>query len=694
MGEEDSLPPNPSIERTLVVPNTRVIAEKYRLERLVGEGGMGSVYEAEHLGLGMKVAIKILAESFSEDQVFLKRFRREARASAAVNHPNVVSVTDTGTDEDGIPFLVMELLDGESLASVIRRERVLSPEAAADIIHQVLGGLAAAHDKGIVHRDLKPANVFLATDGEARQMAKILDFGISKFAADLATNVTAEGAVIGTPSYMAPEQVKGRSVEASADIYATGVILYRLTTGKLPFAGKQTKQIYERILSGDLIPPRQVRPGLSQELEAVILRAMAYEPADRYPDALSFRSDLHAAVPNLDSTGPVPVISRSSIVPEVTGSQQRSRTMPSRPVASRVATTPQSQGDDDYDLATAPTRDDRGSSAGQVPVPDPAADEKEGSRRELLYLALGGLAVLGLGGGGYALWSNAVANTAGGGLEPGNNNPTVEPTAPVVPPPSGPPLIYGVARYTQREAVEEDHEPLVSYLSESLGRPVELMVVEDYELLGKLTRGDIHLTALSAYRYVQAKNEVPGLRLVATAVNPGGSSYEGNILVRADSDIRTLSALESKKFCFVSRTSTSGYIYPRAVLRQAGIDPDTDFAETVMAGDHRRALDMLYHRECEGAAVYQSIVQESGLPVQAFRVIGQTPRIPYDAYCLAEDVSTDDAIHIEEALLDLIPDGERASSVLSNGILRGFVPADDANYDEVREIVAFLDAEQ
>ncbi|MGB0680268.1 MAG: serine/threonine-protein kinase, partial [Polyangiales bacterium] len=182
-----------------IMTPTRVLLGKYRLGRLLGEGGMGAVYEAEHLGLGTPVAVKMLNDRFVADPKSQVRFRREARAAAAVRHPNVVAVTDTGTDEEGLPFIVMERLEGESLASVLRRKRVLPYTVASAVATQVLAGLEAAHTRGVMHRDLKPGNIFITQSNDGQYCVKIVDFGISKFTDDCRDGeVTADGALLGT----------------------------------------------------------------------------------------------------------------------------------------------------------------------------------------------------------------------------------------------------------------------------------------------------------------------------------------------------------------------------------------------------------------------------------------------------------------------------------------------------------------
>src|SRR5690606_4812609 len=184
-------------------------------------------------------------------------------------HDNVVTDTDTGTDEEGTPLLVMELLEGESLNALIKRERKLAADAAAAIALHMLSGLAASHERGIVHRDLKPGNVFLAWGSEGDRRVKILDFGISKFAEGATHELTAEGTMIGTPHYMAPEQARGdKDVDARADLYAVGVLLYRMVAGRLPYNKKPSDGLYEEILTGNPTRPSELAPDLPDALRS------------------------------------------------------------------------------------------------------------------------------------------------------------------------------------------------------------------------------------------------------------------------------------------------------------------------------------------------------------------------------------------------------------------------------------------
>jgi eukaryotic-like serine/threonine-protein kinase len=262
---------------------------RYKILRRIGAGGMGAVYEALHIDLKKRVAIKALLPSMTENAETKARFLREGEASARIRHPHVVDVYDVGFLE-GVAFLVMEYLDGEDLNAWLRREKHPSEAELADIMLPVCSAIEAAHEQGVVHRDMKPANIFLARTAHGIQ-PKVLDFGISKILADPLADagtqgLTTTGAVLGTPYYMSPEQAHGGvPIDGRSDQYSIGVILYQCATGQRPFDAPSMYQVLHKIVQGTFDPPRTVRPDLSPEFEAVIMRAMAREPKERFASA-------------------------------------------------------------------------------------------------------------------------------------------------------------------------------------------------------------------------------------------------------------------------------------------------------------------------------------------------------------------------------------------------------------------------
>ncbi|MGE0787355.1 MAG: phosphate/phosphite/phosphonate ABC transporter substrate-binding protein [Sandaracinaceae bacterium] len=639
--------------------------------RLIGEGGMGAVYEAEHIGLHSRCAIKLLGEAFAHSETLRKRFRREARASAAVQHDNVVRVTDTGEDDDGTPFIVMELLDGESLASVIRRAKTLSPPVACAIVREILAGLAAAHDAGVIHRDLKAANVFLVSREDGTSQVKILDFGISKFAHDVATQVTAEGAVIGTPAYMAPEQIRGSNeVDRRVDIYAIGVLLYRLLVGELPFRGKTATEIYKFVATGEYTPVRDIRSEVPEELAEVVHRAMALDPADRFEDARSFSAALKNAVPATTETTLPPVLSSSVSRPPATERETderesaKTRDLKRRPTPSTPTSEP-----DSHSVELAPT------------LPATVAPTERRAWVTPLVAALAAALV----GGAVAAW-----------LVNGEETETsAEDVRTQAAQPTGPALHLGVVEFADEGTIRGQFEPVAAYLSAELNRPVELSMLQPHEVVPQVLDHEIELAALSPYRYVTAKERDPEMRLLAVGYGRGGASYEGMIVSRLDSGILRLDDLVGKIFCYTDTESSSGYIYPRALLRQAGLDPDESFRHTMMTHDHSSSLRLVMGGQCDAAAVYRDIVFDpaNGFDHAQLRILASTDRIPNDAYVATSTVEAEVADAVERALVALEPNAPHTLEVLGDTDLRGFIAGDDAMYDSARTVRRYLEGE-
>ncbi len=272
---------------------------KYRIIRVIGRGGMGVVYEAEHTTLGKRVAIKLMLEKYTGDSEAVARFTREALAASRIGNPHIIDVMDIGTAPDGRSFVVMELLEGAPLSRVIEEQGPMPPTRAISIMRQVLKAVGAAHAKGIVHRDLKPDNIFLLDHGDSGDFVKLLDFGISKMMdPDLqvaATKLTTTGVVMGTPLYMAPEQAMGAEIDHLADVYACGVIMYELLAGKPPFDGATYAVLVAKLLTTE--PPLLTthRPGLSAKLVAAVHRALEKDPQARHRSADAFATALPQA---------------------------------------------------------------------------------------------------------------------------------------------------------------------------------------------------------------------------------------------------------------------------------------------------------------------------------------------------------------------------------------------------------------
>jgi serine/threonine protein kinase len=390
----------------------------YRVLSLLGEGGMGAVYLAEHPGIGRRVAVKVLHKQFTGDEQLLGRLLNEARAANAIRHPNIIEILDSGMREDGVPYLVMELLEGESLGQRIRRAGRLSIEDTIAFTLQTASALGAAHKKGIVHRDLKPDNLFIIgtlgmrgdesgriTDEIVAERMKVLDFGIAKLQMPQPGDSvkTRTGTLMGTPIYMSPEQCRGtKTVDHRSDVYSLGIIVYEMLVGQTPFVSDGFGELVNMHLN---VPPpssRAQRPEISEQLDAIVLKMLAKNPEDRYPDMGSLTSALRLAA------GPPFSVHRSS--PDMANAPARRAdsipVTPGRPAPAQVTTFRTGTGER-IDVAEAPASSSKGKliAAG------------------VLLAALGGGAFFLLGGSKPAP-TPAVAAT----------NPVVVPPAPAVAP--------------------------------------------------------------------------------------------------------------------------------------------------------------------------------------------------------------------------------------------------------------------
>ena len=286
-----------------------IVAGRFRVVRLLGKGGMGTVYEAEHTFIKKRVALKMLRPEITSNPEAVERFRREALATSTIGHDNIVTIDDFGILDDGQVYLTMEFLPGAPLNNVLQAE-VLPVPRVLDLILQSCHGLAAAHELNIVHRDMKPENVFLVEKGTK---VKILDFGIAKVTgAGENTNLTKTGAIFGTPNYMAPEQALGKKVDHRADIYAVGIMLYEMLTGRVPFQSESFLAVLTQHVTETPLPPSEVAPdrNVDAELEALVMKAIAKKPDDRYADMAAMILDLERAIARL-AAQPVPAFNMS-----------------------------------------------------------------------------------------------------------------------------------------------------------------------------------------------------------------------------------------------------------------------------------------------------------------------------------------------------------------------------------------------
>ena len=319
-----------------------LIGETYRVVRRIGEGGMGEVYEVAHARLAGRYAIKLLLREIASDPNLMARFQREAQVTSSLRHPNIVQVLDFQRLPDGTSYIVMEFLEGVDLAQELRRGGSMPLPRVGALIDQVASGLAAAHEQGIVHRDLKPANLFLVVlQGSRRELIKIVDFGISKVRTS-AVNLTRTDTVMGTPQYMSPEQAQGQTdrIDARSDQFSLATIAHEMITGTCAFSGDSIPTVMYQLVHGQPAPLLKDGLPVSAEVEAVLHRALAKQPEDRYPTVLDFADAFSAALAGRSLPGP----SSSSIGVPVAGGTQvmgpQTAPRPLRPVSGAAGRRP------------------------------------------------------------------------------------------------------------------------------------------------------------------------------------------------------------------------------------------------------------------------------------------------------------------------------------------------------------------
>jgi tRNA A-37 threonylcarbamoyl transferase component Bud32 len=371
----DAPPPDPLLGR--------VIDGRYRVERQIGEGGMGLVYQISHAVLGKRMALKVLRDDSARDADVVQRFMQEAQSATSIGHANIIDISDFGRLPDGSVYFVMEYLDGESLTRMISRGGSIPMVTAVHVIRQIASALEAAHARGIVHRDLKPDNIYLVKRGTDSTFVKVLDFGIAKVGGS-SSKLTKTGMIFGTPHYMSPEQASGQSVDRRTDIYALGVIMYEMFTGKVPFDGDTFMGILSKHMFEQPLPPSQVQGKRLGAIEDVIMRSLAKKPEDRYPSMGDLIRDLDRVAAG--------------------GAVEIGRGHGGIAAPSNLA-----------DALEPPSRTEMRLGVSAIDPEQEPAPTLPRSRGPLIALAVAALACVGLGVGGVVFWATGSPATASGG---------------------------------------------------------------------------------------------------------------------------------------------------------------------------------------------------------------------------------------------------------------------------------------
>ncbi len=302
----------------------RMLGQRYEVGEVLGRGGMAEVHRGRDIRLGREVAIKVLRSDIARDPTFQARFRREAQAAASLNHPAIVAVYDTGEDSvtvGDVPYIVMEYVEGRTLREVLKDEGVMEVRAAMTFAADICAALDFSHRNGIVHRDVKPGNVMITPAGAV----KVMDFGIARAVSDSSVTMTSTAAVIGTAQYLSPEQARGESVDARSDVYSAGCLLFELVTGSPPFTGDSPVAVAYQHVREDPRPPSTINPAVPASLDAIVLKAMSKNPANRYQSAAEMRTDLLRAVAGqrVEATPVMSDSDRTAMIAPATGTRYR-----------------------------------------------------------------------------------------------------------------------------------------------------------------------------------------------------------------------------------------------------------------------------------------------------------------------------------------------------------------------------------
>jgi len=672
------------------------VGGKWRIGSLLGQGGMGVVFEAEHVTLGRRVAVKFLHPLEADSADALERFMREARAAGLVDHPGIARVIDFSETDQGVPFLVMEHLQGKTLQDLLRADQPLSLGDGLAALMDVLETLRFIHARGIIHRDLKPANIFCDFSVRGGVRTKILDFGIARSfsVSDRLPDLTDRATVVGTPYYISPEQAKGdHPVGPATDLWSVGVMLYYILTGHRPFVGKSGVEVYAQVLMQPHTPPSAMNPALPAVADTILARALAKSPDERYQSAEHMLEDLQVLVDQLGDAG----LARPGAAGADGGHHQALETLRASPQELGVGS-----------LLTGVSSD-----AGRANAPEAGEGTARGRRRGV-WLSAAAVALLATGAGAWLLaqspdgsggsvpssatrdatspsqgvaGASSAPDAQGDARAPGTAEPgAASASAPIAT--HGRTLRMVWTPYSDREALSREAKWVVRTVERASGRPVDLVMPDSYdEAISLVLRDAVDFGSLSPNSYVLAKERDPQLQLLGRHLIDGGAYYQALILTMQTSGITRLEQLRGKRLCYVDPASTSGYLYPRILLREAGVDPDRDLGGVRFAGEHTEALTELQQGRCDAAAVASSELarwaRREGVRLGAVRILATSAPIPGDAVIMRHDLPQEDRDAVRRGVAGLIA-ATRAGEIPKDAVISGFRPAEDADYDPIR----------
>ena len=665
----------PRLPAVPILPIPKRIARYEVIDRLA-TGGMAEVFiccERGHAGLERLVVVKRILPHLAVHAAFVEMFLAEARWVARMNHPNIVQVFELGED-GGAPYLAMEYVPGSSVRDVvvaaIEHNEPTPIGAALSIIAQACAGAHAAHELtdpsgqplGLVHRDISPHNLMVTAEGHT----KLLDFGIAKATegADL-DDKTRTGALQGKVHYMAPEQCKQEPLDRRADIFALGVVVWELIAQERLFKRDSELDAMQAIVSGDLKPLRKLRRDVPVPVVSAIEKALQVRREDRYPTAAAMRTAiLEAAVQaglrcdaDVVATFVGPLIGELHAKREEgfrAAAVERTRATPAGDAPSEDATLVDKPGKKDPAAAGRPLTAATAATAQVVPSTPPR-------RRRLPWAALAVLGVVMLAIAAF-LGAQRLMRLS----QPG--------------------LVMAWAPIAERDMLIADVRPLIAYLEDELDRPIDVQVTGSYdELQQRLAAGTVDVGVVPPALFALAQKAQPDLEALAVKLVDGSTGSDGALYVDDVSGINDMQQLRGKRFCYADQKSTTGYLFPRAALRKAGIDPDRDVISH-FSGNHIAVLRDLAAGVCDAGAVYSGgylAADRAGVPVQRLRQLALTGRSPQDAVCAGPKLPATLRAQLKGALLRY--DGKKHGSMEGQvERISGFAPIRDADYESVR----------
>ncbi len=663
----------PRLPAAPILPIPKRIARYEVIDRLA-TGGMAEVFiccERGHAGLERLVVVKRILPHLAVHASFVEMFLAEARWVARMNHPNIVQVYELGED-GGAPYLAMEYVPGSSVRDVvvaaIEREIPTPIGAALGIVAAACAGAHAAHELtdpsghplGLVHRDISPHNLMVTAEGHT----KLLDFGIAKATevADL-DDKTRTGALKGKVHYMAPEQCKQEPLDRRADVFALGVVVWELLAQERLFKRDSELDAMQAIVTGDLKDLRKLRREVPHGVVAAVEKALRPKREDRYATAAEMRVALLDAGQAAKIRCDVDEV--AAFVKPLIGELHAAREAGFRAAAvERTRATPaEDGGGEEATLVDKPTKREGGAVVPRTgttgSLPKRAAAAPQPRRMPWAAAAVVGLAALGVAA---FLGAQHLMRL------------------------QGPPLVVAWAPIAERDMLLDDVRPLIAYLEDELHRPIDTQVTASYDdLRQRLANGTVDIGVVPPALFVLTQKEQPDLEALAVKLVDGSTGSDGALYVDDASGINDLQQLRGKRFCYADQKSTTGYVFPRAALRKAGMDPDRDVISH-FSGNHIAVLRDLAAGVCDAGAVYSGgylAADRAGVPVQRLRQLAMTGRSPQDAVCAGPKVPVALRQQLKKVLLSY--DGKAHGSM--NGRVErisGFAPIRDADYDNVR----------